>query len=81
MKHIDLPDELVRLAEAQIAAGKAESIEDIVRAGVAALERRQKRHDEKLAALRAAIAEGDAGPDFEGDPFASVRTDLGLTHR
>lgn len=78
MSHIDLPDEVVRLAEAQVAAGRAGSIEEVVRAGVAALER---QYDAKMARVRAAIDEGDASADFEGDPFTSVRDELGLAPR
>ena len=78
MSHINLPDEVVRLAEAQVAAGRAASIEDVVRAGVAALERKQQRYDAKMAELRAAIDEGDASGVFEGDPFAAVRAKYGL---
>ena len=81
MSHIDLPDEVVRLAEAQVAAGRAGSIEEVVRVGVSVLERRQQRYDEKMAKLRAAIDEGDASPDFEGDPFATVRAELGISPR
>lgn len=81
MSQIDLPDEVVRLAEAQVAAGRAESIEEVVRVGAAVLERRQQRRDERLATLRDAIAEGDASADFEGDPFATVRGELGLNRR
>jgi hypothetical protein len=39
------------------------------------------RYDAKMATLRTAIAEGDASPDFEGNPFASVRAELGLPIR
>jgi antitoxin ParD1/3/4 len=79
MRHINLPDELVRLAEAQVAAGRAASIEDVLRAGVEVLEvRDQRRYDEKLAALRAAIDEGDASGVYEGDPFAHVRAKYDL---
>jgi putative addiction module CopG family antidote len=81
MSEIDLPDEVVRLAEAQVAAGRAGSVEEVVRLGVAVLERRQRRYDEKMAKLRAAIEEGDASPDFEGDAFATVRAEFGLTQR
>jgi putative addiction module CopG family antidote len=81
MRQVDLPDEVVRLAEEQVSAGRARSIEDVVRVGAAVLERRQQRYDEKLAKLRAAIAEGDASPDFEGDPFAAVRAEFGLPPR
>ncbi|MEO8904220.1 MAG: type II toxin-antitoxin system ParD family antitoxin [Polyangiaceae bacterium] len=81
MSHVELPDEVLRLAEAQVTAGRAGSIEEVVRVGAAVLERRQQRHDAKLAAVRAAIEEGDASPDFAGDPFAAVRAEFGLTSR
>jgi putative addiction module CopG family antidote len=79
MSHIDLPEELVRAVEAQVTAGRAASIEDVVRAGVDALElRNQELYDEKLAKLREAIDEGDSGGVFDGDPFAHVRAKYGL---
>lgn len=74
MSHIDLPDDIVRLAEEQVAAGRARSIEEVVQAGIEALELRdQERYDAKLSALRAAIDEGDESGVFEGDPFVEVR--------
>jgi putative addiction module CopG family antidote len=83
-KHIsaaDLPEDLARFAEAQVAAGHFATVEDVLRAGKEALEARQRRYARKMEALRAAIAEGDASPDFEGNPFASVRAELGLPQR
>jgi putative addiction module CopG family antidote len=82
-KHITsaaLPEDLARFAEAQVAAGRFRNVEEVLRACQKALER-QQRNEEKMAALRAAIAEGDASPDFEGNPFASVRAELGLPQR
>ena len=76
----DLPEDLARFAEAQVAAGKFPTVEDVLRAGTKALEHKQ-RNEQKMAALRAAIAEGDASPDFEGNAFASVRAELGLPPR
>lgn len=82
MRHVDLPEDLLRLAEAQVTAGRAASIEDVVRAGVEALELRdQARYDEKLQKLQAAIDDGDASGTFEGDPFAHVRAKHGLPDR
>jgi putative addiction module CopG family antidote len=81
MSHIDLPDDVVQLAQAQVAAGRAASVEDVIRAGVAALERDAERSQRKLETLRAAIDEGDASGVFEGDPFVSVRAELGLPPR
>jgi putative addiction module CopG family antidote len=79
MSHIDLPDEVLRLAENQVAAGRARSIEDVIRAGVDALELRdQERYEEKMEKLREAIDEGDASGVFEGNPFDQVRAKRGL---
>jgi putative addiction module CopG family antidote len=78
MSHINLPDEVVRLAEAQVAAGRAASLEEVVRVGVAALEREQRRYDAKMAELRAAIDEGDASPDAEPRVFERIRAKYGL---
>jgi Arc/MetJ-type ribon-helix-helix transcriptional regulator len=77
----DLPEDLARLAQAQIEAGRCASVEEFLRAGAAALEVEQRRQEAKLAKLRAAIDEGDASGVFDGDPFASVRTELGLNQR
>jgi antitoxin ParD1/3/4 len=74
----DLPNDIARIAEAQVASGHFATVEDVVRAGVEAVERAQQRHDAKLATLRAAIDEGDASDVFEGDPFAEVRARHGL---
>jgi Arc/MetJ-type ribon-helix-helix transcriptional regulator len=78
MRHLDLPDDLVREAEAQVAAGRAASIEDVLRAGVAALEREQREHDARMAGLRAAIDEGDAAPDAAPGVFDRIRARHGL---
>jgi len=79
MPNVDLPEEVVRLAEAQVTAGRAERIEDVVRAGIDALEsRNQQRYADKLVELRRAIDQGDASGLFVGDPFAEIRRRHGL---
>ena len=79
MSDIEISEEVVRLAQAQISAGRARSIEDVVRAGVDALSvRNQERYEAKLAALRAEIDAGDASGVFDGDPFEHVRSSTGL---
>ena len=72
----DLPEDIARIAEAQVAAGKFASVEEVVRAGVEAVE--QEGYNAKLAKLRDAIDEGDASGTFDGDPFAEVRARYGL---
>jgi putative addiction module CopG family antidote len=73
----DLPEDLASFAEAQMAAGRFTTVEDVLRAGKDALERKQ-RNDEKLAALRVAIAEGDASPDAPAGIFDRIREKHGL---
>ncbi|HEU4404585.1 MAG TPA: type II toxin-antitoxin system ParD family antitoxin [Polyangiaceae bacterium] len=56
----DLPEDIARLAQAQVTSGRFATVEDVVRAGVEAVARaQQQRDDAALAGLRAAIDEGD----------------------
>jgi putative addiction module CopG family antidote len=86
-KHIradDLPEDLARFAEAEIAAGHFANIEEVLRAGKEALEheqRRRERHEAKLAGIDAALEEGERSGMFEGNPFDSVRARHGLPRR
>jgi antitoxin ParD1/3/4 len=73
----DLPEDIARIAEAQVAAGRFASVEDVVRAGVEAV----ARIEQKRAAVRAALEEGEQSGIVEGDAFASVRAELGLPPR
>jgi antitoxin ParD1/3/4 len=59
---ITLSDELSDLVEAKVAGGDYASSEDVVRAALKLLERRDSERSAKLADLRAAIQEGiDSG--------------------
>jgi len=73
----DLPEDIARTAEAQVAAGRFASVEDVVRAGVEAIATLEQRR----VAVRAALQEGELSGVFEGDAFASVRAELGLTRQ
>ena len=73
----DPPEDIARTAEAQVAAGRFASVEDVVRAGVEAI----ATLEQKRAAVRAALQEGELSGVFEGDAFASVRAELGLTRQ
>jgi antitoxin ParD1/3/4 len=74
---LNLPDDVARVAAAQVAAGHFPSVEAVVRAGVRAIE----RDNAQLEAIRAALLEGEESGLCEGDPFASVRAELGLPRR
>ncbi|MES1208233.1 MAG: type II toxin-antitoxin system ParD family antitoxin [Pseudomonadota bacterium] len=78
MSQIDLSDDIVLLAQAQVAAGRAASVEDVLRAGVSALERSAERERQKMETLRAAIDEGDASGIAEDGVFDRVRERAGL---
>ncbi len=67
--HVDV----VRIADAQVVVGRFPSVEAVVRAGVRAIEREHAKFD----VLRSALIEGEESGVFEGDPFASVRAELG----
>ncbi len=45
----DLPPDLARFAEAQVAAGRFDSVEDVLRAGKEALEHEQERREAQAA--------------------------------
>lgn len=69
----DLPPDLARFAEAEIAAGHFATVEDVLRAGKEALERQQRPgHEATLAEIDEALDEGERNGIVEGDPFASV---------
>jgi antitoxin ParD1/3/4 len=53
----DLPDDVARLAEAQLASGRFSTLEEVIRAGAEAL--REREDEAKLVALRAALEEGE----------------------
>jgi putative addiction module CopG family antidote len=74
----DLPPDLARFAEAQVATGRFPSVEDVLRAGKETLEHEQQRPERKLQKLRAAIAKGDASPDAEPGVFDRIRAKYGL---
>ena len=79
----DLPPDLARFAEAQVAAGRFASVDDVVRAGVDAL--RARSGSEQLADLRRDAAEAfaafDRGAGVEMTPdvlMDSIDRELGL---
>jgi antitoxin ParD1/3/4 len=53
-----------------------ENASEVVRAGLRSLEREEQQYEAKLAALRAAIDEGDASGIVDGNVFARVQERL-----
>jgi antitoxin ParD1/3/4 len=72
-RNVNLTPELDRFVLSRVESGRYENASEVVRAALRSMEREDQIYEQKLATLRAAIDEGDASPDFEGDPLAYVR--------
>ena len=73
-RNVNLTDELDRFVAKKVKTGRYENASEVVRAGLRTLEREEQQYEAKLAALRAAIDEGDASGVAEGNDLgASVR--------
>jgi antitoxin ParD1/3/4 len=77
-RNVNPTSELNRFVAAKVESGRYENASEVVRAALRALERDEQEHEAKLAALRAAIDEGDASGISKGDVFARVRKNLKL---
>ena len=80
-RNVNLTDELDRFVLAKVESGRYENASEVVRAALRTLEREEQRYEVKLAALRAAIDQGDASGVAEGNPFARVRQALKLSRK
>ena len=88
-KHIDaadLPEDIARVAQAQVAAGRFSTVEDVVRAGVEAVAEEMPGMPRdwtdflryRFEAGRAAFARGEAVPMTPDALMDSIEGDLGL---
>lgn len=77
-RNVNLTQELDRFVLARVKSGRFENASEVVRAALRSLEREEQLYEAKLAALRAAIDEGDVSGAAEGDVFAQVRETLNL---
>jgi antitoxin ParD1/3/4 len=77
-RNVNRTDELDRFVLKQVESGRYENASEVVRAALRTLEREEQQYQAKLAALRAAIVEGDSSGLAEGDVFKRVRETLDL---
>src|SRR5664279_5020529 len=77
-RNVNLTNELDRFVARKVKSGRYENASEVVRAGLRTLEREEQQYEAKLAALRAAIDEGDASGIAEGNVFGRVRKALKL---
>lgn len=78
-RNVNLTDELEGFIAAKVKSGRYENASEVVRAALRTLEREEREHEARLAALRAAIDEGDASGVATGNVFARIRKTLKLT--
>ena len=78
-RNVNLTDELDRFVATKVKSGRYENASEVVRAVLRTLEREEREHEAKLAALRSAIDEGDASGIAEGNVFGRVRKALKLS--
>jgi antitoxin ParD1/3/4 len=77
-RDVNLTAELDRFVATKVKSGRYENASEVVRAGLRTLECEEQQYEAKLAALRAAIDEGDASGIADGNLFGRVRTALKL---
>jgi antitoxin ParD1/3/4 len=77
-RNVNLTDELDHFVLAKVESGRYENASEVVRAALRTLERSEQQYEAKLAALRAAIDEGDASGIAKGNVFERVRRRLKL---
>jgi antitoxin ParD1/3/4 len=77
-RNVNLTAELDRFVLKKVKSGRYENASEVVRAALRILEREEQQDEAKLAALRAAIDEGDDSGVAEGNVFGRVRKTLNL---
>jgi len=77
-RNVNLTEELDRFVLKKVKTGRYENASEVVRAALRTLEREEQEYEAKLAALRAAIDEGDASGIAEDGVFERVRETLKL---
>jgi antitoxin ParD1/3/4 len=76
--NLNLSAELESLVLAKVESGRYQNAADVIGAALRTLDREEREYDAKLAALRAAIDEGDASGVAEGSAFDRVRQTLNI---
>ena len=77
-RNVNLTNDLDRFVARKVKSGRYENASEVVRAGLRTLEREEQQYEAKLAALRAAIDEGDDSGIARGNVFGRVRKAIKL---
>jgi len=68
-RNVNLTKELDRFVAKSVKSGHYANASEVMRSALRLLERDEREYEEKMAALRKAIAEGDAGDSMDGEEF------------
>jgi len=68
-RNVSLPEKLDQFITAKVESGDYANASEVMRTALRLLEKEEREYEEKMKALRAAIAEGDASPDAEEGVF------------
>jgi antitoxin ParD1/3/4 len=77
-RNVNLTGKLDRFVLRKVKSGSYENASEVVRAALRTLEREEQQYAAQLAALQAAIDQGDASGVARGGVFARVRKKLKL---
>jgi antitoxin ParD1/3/4 len=66
---VSLTKELDAFVSSRVEGGLYANASEVMRTALRLLEKEEREYEEKLAALRAAIAEGDASDSKDGEEF------------
>jgi antitoxin ParD1/3/4 len=80
-RNVNLTEELDRFIAAKVASGRYENASEVVRASLRALEREEREYEARLAALHAALDDGEQSGIAEEGVFNRVRARLGFPER
>jgi antitoxin ParD1/3/4 len=80
-RNVSLPDKLDQFITVKVESGEYANASEVMRTALRLLEKEEREYEEKMAVLRAAIAEGDASPDAEEGVFERIREKYGLPQR
>jgi antitoxin ParD1/3/4 len=80
-RNVSLPEKLDQFITAKVESGDYANASEVMRTALRLLERDEREYEEKMAALRVAIAEGDASPDAEDGVFERIREKYNLPQR
>jgi antitoxin ParD1/3/4 len=80
-RNVSLPEKLDQFITAKVESGDYANASEVMRTALRVFERDEQEYEEKMAALRAAIAEGLASGIAEPGVFSRIRKKYGLLDR